>query len=195
MLFRSNRRVEALVGLDAFEHFAAERTLVNQLSAMLKAPTADIPGRVEQTLNKLREVEKELAQLRAQQMLAQAGQLVENAETVGDITLLAHNMGAVTSADDLRSTVLDLRDRLTKAGNQHIVVGMVGTANGRPLVVIAVNDGAQSLGLKAGNLVKAASQVLGGGGGGKPDLAQGGGQDATKTDDALAAIRQAVEQA
>lgn len=190
-----NRRVEALVGLDAFEHFAAERTLVNQLSAMLKAPTADIPGRVEQTLNKLREVEKELAQLRAQQMLAQAGQLVENAETVGDITLLAHNMGAVTSADDLRSTVLDLRDRLTKAGNQHIVVGMVGTANGRPLVVIAVNDGAQSLGLKAGNLVKAASQVLGGGGGGKPDLAQGGGQDATKTDDALAAIRQAVEQA
>src|SRR5690625_3316995 len=190
-----NRRVEALVGLDAFEHFAAERTLVNQLSAMLKAPTADIPGRVEQTLNKLREVEKELAQLRAQQMLAQAGQLVENAETVGDITLLAHNMGAGTSADDQRSTVLDLRDRLTNAGNQHIVVGMVGTANGRPLVVIAVNDGAQSLGLKAGNLVKAASQVLGGGGGGKPDLAQGGGQDATKTADALAAIRQAVEQA
>lgn len=188
-----NRRVEALVGLDAFEHFAAERTLVNQLSAMLKAPTPEIPERVAQTLHKLREVEKELAQLRAQQMLAQVGQLVDKAETVGDVTLLAQDLGAVSSADDLRSAVQNLRDRLTKAGNQNIVVGLVGTANDRPLVVIAVNDGAQALGLKAGTLVKSASQVLGGGGGGKPDLAQGGGQDASKIDEALAVIRQHVE--
>ncbi|MDN6533179.1 MAG: alanine--tRNA ligase [Yaniella sp.] len=189
------RRVEALVGLDAFDHFAAERTLVNQLSTMLKAPTADIPGRVEQTLHKLRQLEKELAELRAQQMLAQAGQLVDKAETVGQVTLLTHNLGDISSADDLRSTVLDLRDRLTKAGNQNIVVGMVGTSNNRPLVVISVNEGAQALGLKAGNLVKAASQMLGGGGGGKPDLAQGGGQDVTKLDEALASIRQEVETA
>lgn len=188
-----NRRVEALVGLDAFDHFAAERTLVNQLSSMLKAPATDIPGRVEQTLLKLRQVEKELADLRAQQMLAQAGQLVDRAESVGQVTLLVHNMGDISSADDLRSTVLDLRDRLTKVGKQNIVVGMVGTANDRPLVVIAVNEGAQALGLKAGNLVKTASQMLGGGGGGKPDLAQGGGQDASKLDDAVAAIRREVE--
>lgn len=190
-----NRRVEALVGLDAFEHFAAERTLVNQLSTMLKAPASDIPGRVEQTLQKLREVEKELAQLRSQQLLAQAGQLADNAETVGDITLLAHNFGAVSSADDLRSAVQDLRDRLTKAGNQNIVVAMIGTANNRPLVVIAVNEGAQAKGLKAGTLVKTASQVLGGGGGGKPDLAQGGGQDVSKIDEALATLRQHIEAA
>ena len=190
-----NRRVEALVGLDAFDHFAAERTLVNELSSMLKTPAAEIPGRVEQTLNKLRQVEKELADLRSQQMLAQVGKLVEQAETVGDITLLAHNMGEVASADDLRSAALDLRDRLTKAGNQHIVVGMIGTSNARPLVVIAVNEGAQNLGLKAGNLVKAVSQVLGGGGGGKPDVAQGGGQDASKIDDALTTLRREVETA
>lgn len=188
-----NRRVEALVGLDAFDHFATERTLVNQLSSMLKAPAADIPGRVEQTLLKLRQVEKELADLRAQQMLAQAGQLVEQVETVGQVALLAHNMGEIPSADDLRSTVLDLRDRLTKIGKQNIVVGMVGKANNRPLVVIAANEGAQALGLKAGNLVKAASQMLGGGGGGKPDLAQGGGQDVSKLDDAIATIRREVE--
>src|SRR5699024_9886127 len=149
-----NRRVEALVGLDAFEHFAAERTLDNQLSSMLRAPTADIPGRVEQTLQKLRQVEKEMADLRAQHMLAQAGQLVYKAESVEEVTLLNHNLADVSSADDLRSTVLDLGDRLTKAGNEIIVVGMVGTANNRPLVVISVNEGAQALGLKAGNLVK-----------------------------------------
>ncbi|MDN6457933.1 MAG: DHHA1 domain-containing protein, partial [Yaniella sp.] len=122
-------------------------------------------------------------------------QLVDKAETVGQVTLLTHNLGDISSADDLRSTVLDLRDRLTKAGNQNIVVGMVGTSNNRPLVVISVNEGAQALGLKAGNLVKAASQMLGGGGGGKPDLAQGGGQDVTKLDEALASIRQEVETA
>ena len=188
-----NRRVEALVGLDAFEHFAAERTLVNQLSTMLKAPTADIPARVEQTLQKLRQMEKQLAELRSQQMLARAGKLVEQATTVGEVTLLAHNVGEVSSADDLRATAQDLRDRLTKAGNQNIVVAIIGIANNRPLVVISANDGAQNLGLKAGNLVKAASQVLGGGGGGKPDLAQGGGQDVSKIDDALAAIRQKVQ--
>jgi len=188
-----NRRVEALVGLDAFEHFAAERTLVNQLSAMLKAPTQELPGRVEQTLNKLREVEKELAQLRAERMLAQVGQLVDHAEPVGNVTLLAQHIGAVPSADDLRSAALDLRDRLTKAGNQNIVVALLGTSNDRPLVVIAVNDGAQQLGLKAGSLVKTVSQVLGGGGGGKPDVAQGGGQDASKINEALTALRQAVE--
>src|SRR5699024_87169 len=124
-----NRRVEALVGLDAFEHFAAERTLVNQLSAMLKAPTADIPGRVEQTLTRLRELEKELASLRAQQMLAQAAKLVDEVETVGNVTLLAQNLGDVSSADDLRSTVMDLRDRLAKAGHQNIVVALIGVAN------------------------------------------------------------------
>ena len=188
-----NRRVEALVGLDAFEHFAAERTLVNQLSTMLKAPTADIPERVEQTLHKLRQVEKQLAELRSQQMLARAGKLVEQATTVGEVTLLTHNVGEVSNADDLRTTTQDLRDRLTKAGNQNIVVAIIGIANNRPLAVISANDGAQNLGLKAGNLVKAASQVLGGGGGGKPDLAQGGGQNISKIDDALATIRQEVE--
>lgn len=188
-----NRRVEALVGLEAFDHFAAERTLVNQLSTMLKAPAADIPGRVEDTLAKLRQVEKELADLRAQQMVAQAGQLVDKAETIGEVTLLAHNMGNVSSANALRSTALDLRDRLAKAGNQNIAVSIVGSANNRPLVVIALNEGAQSLGLKAGSLVKTASQVLGGGGGGKPDLAQGGGQDTSKLQDALATIRHEVE--
>ncbi|HEY4534439.1 MAG TPA: alanine--tRNA ligase [Enteractinococcus sp.] len=190
-----NRRVEALVGLDAFEHFAAERTLVNQLSAMLKAPTADIPGRVEQTLTRLRELEKELASLRAQQMLAQVGQLVDQAETVGKVSLLAQHLGDISSADDLRSAVVDLRERLTKAGKQNIVVALIGVANNRPLVVIATNEGAQDLGLKAGNLVKTASQILGGGGGGKPDLAQGGGQDVSKIQDALTALRQAVETA
>src|SRR5699024_10766176 len=144
--------------LDAFEHFAAERTLVNQLSTMLKAPTADIPARVEQTLQKLRQMEKQLAELRSQQMLARPGKLVEQATTDGEGTSFADNVDEVSTADALRATAQELRDRVTKAVNQKIVVAKIGNENNRPIVVTRANDGAQNLGHKAGNLVKAASQ-------------------------------------
>src|SRR5699024_6852596 len=113
--------------------------------------------------------------------------------TVGGVTLLGRNVGEVSRADDLRATAQDLRGRLTKAGSQNIVVAIIGIANNRPCVVISATDGAHDLGLKASNLVKAASQVSSEGGGRKPDLAQGGGQDVSKIDDALAAIRQKVQ--
>ena len=66
---------------------------------------------------------------------------------------------------------------------------MTGVANGRPLVVVAVNDAAREAGLAAGQLVRTAATTLGGGGGGKPDVAQGGGSDPSKVSEALEAIR------
>src|SRR5699024_12819935 len=99
-------------------------TVHSQCATKLKATTAEIPERVEQPLQKLQQMEKQLAELRSQQMLARAGKLVEQATTVGEVTLLAHNVGEVSSADDLRATAQDLRDRLTKAGNQNIVVAI-----------------------------------------------------------------------
>jgi len=69
---------------------------------------------------------------------------------------------------------------------------LIGVANGRPLVLAVTNDEARANGFKAGALVRTATGVLGGGGGGKDDMAQGGGQDASKIDDALAAIQAAL---
>ena len=96
----------------------------------------------------------------------------------------------MASADDLRSLALDLRERL---GSAAAAVALTGTANGRPLVLVATNEAARSAGVKAGALVKIAAGVLGGGGGGKDDVAQGGGSDAAQVPAALAAIRQAVD--
>ncbi|NDK30457.1 alanine--tRNA ligase [Nesterenkonia haasae] len=184
-----NRRVEALVGLDAFKHFAAERTLVNQLTEMLKVPADQVPDRISATLQKLKDAERELERLRSEQLRHQAGQLLDQAVDAGGVTVLTYHAGSAES-DDLRQLVMDLRGRF---GAQAAVVAVAAEAKGRPVVVVGTTDAARTEGLSAGDLVKQACAVLGGGGGGKPDLAQGGGQDPAKIDDALRSVLAAVQ--
>ncbi len=187
-----NRRVEALVGLDSFNHLAAERTLVNQLTGLMKVQSsADLPEKINQTLTKLKAAEKELAQLRREKLQAEAGKLLENAQTIGAVRVLAHDAGEL-DANGVRDLALDLRSRF---GSEAAVVAVVGVANGRPVVLVATNEGAREAGVKAGALVRVAAGVLGGGGGGKDDVAQGGGQDASKIGAALDAVRDAIAQA
>ncbi|WP_455110966.1 alanine--tRNA ligase [Rothia mucilaginosa] len=187
-----NRRVEALVGLDSFNHLAAERTLVNQLTGLMKVQSsADLPEKINQTLAKLKAAEKELAQLRREKLQAEAGKLLENAQTIGAVRVLAHDAGEL-DANGVRELALDLRSRF---GSEAAVVAVVGVANGRPVVLVATNEGAREAGVKAGALVRVAAGVLGGGGGGKDDVAQGGGQDASKIGAALDAVRDAIAQA
>ena len=187
-----NRRVEALVGLDSFNHLAAERTLVNQLTGLMKVQSsADLPEKINQTLAKLKAAEKELAQLRREKLQAEAGKLLENAQTIGSVRVLAHDAGEL-DANGVRELALDLRSRF---GSEAAVVAVVGVANGRPVILVATNEGAREAGVKAGALVRVAAGVLGGGGGGKDDVAQGGGQDASKIGAALDAIRDAIAQA
>ena len=187
-----NRRVEALVGLDSFNHLAAERTLVNQLTGLMKVQSsADLPEKINQTLAKLKAAEKELAQLRREKLQAEAGKLLENAQTIGSVRVLAHDAGEL-DANGVRDLALDLRSRF---GSEAAVVAVVGVANGRPVVLVATNEGAREAGVKAGALVPVAAGVLGGGGGGKDDVAQGGGQDASKIGAALDAVRDAIAQA
>ena len=187
-----NRRVEALVGLDSFNHLAAERTLVNQLTGLMKVQSsADLPEKINQTLAKLKAAEKELAQLRREKLQAEAGKLLENAQTIGSVRVLAHDAGEL-DANGVRDLALDLRSRF---GSEAAVVAVVGVANGRPVILVATNEGAREAGVKAGALVRVAAGVLGGGGGGKDDIAQGGGQDASKIGAALDAVRDAIAQA
>ncbi|WP_336649439.1 alanine--tRNA ligase [Kocuria rosea] len=181
-----NRRVEALVGLDSFRHLAAERTLVHQLTGMLKVQSsAELPERLAGTLEKLKSAEKELAVLRREKLQAQAGALLDGVREVGAVKVLTHDMGEVSGADDVRSLALDLRGRMTA---EPFVVAVTGTAKGRPLVLVATTEGARAAGVQAGRLVRTAAKVLGGGGGGKDDIAQGGGQDPAKTGAALDAV-------
>ena len=187
-----NRRVEALVGMNSFEHLAAERTLVNQLTSMMKVQSSsELPEKINQTLAKLKSAEKELEKLRREKLQAEAGKLLENAQTIGGVRVLTHHAGEL-DANGVRSLALDLRSRF---GSEAAVVAVTGVTNGRPVILVATNEGAREAGIKAGALVRLAASVLGGGGGGKDDVAQGGGQDASKVSEALDAIRNAIAQA
>ncbi|MFN3867185.1 MAG: DHHA1 domain-containing protein, partial [Demequina sp.] len=184
------RRIEALVGADAFQNLAAERSIVSELSTTLKARPEQLTDRIGALLARLSDAEKQLGQFRQQAMQQVAGQLVGTATDVAGIRLVAHESTTATDGDDLRTLVTDVRARLGEDGPT--VVAASAAVNGRPQIVIATNQAARDAGVRAGDLVKAASAVLGGGGGGKPDLAQGGGQDPTKIPDALVAVRDAV---
>jgi alanyl-tRNA synthetase len=180
------RRVEALVGADAYTFLAREHAIVGQLTDVLKGRPEELPERVNAILARLRDAEKEIAAARQQQALAAAPRLVGSARDVGPVVLVTHDAGDGVDAADLRTLVLDVRARL--ANGRPTVVAMTAASGGKPVVVVATNEPARAAGVKAGPLVKLAAQVLGGGGGGKDDLAQGGGTDASRMGEALGAV-------
>jgi alanyl-tRNA synthetase len=188
------RRIEALVGLDAFRFLARESVLVNQLSEQLKAPREQLPERISGVLTRLRDAERELQRLRAARLLESAGQIAAGAEDISGLALVAHRVPDGTDPDDVRKLALDVRDRLSRS--QPAVVMIVGVPEDKPVVVIAVNEAGRGAGLSAGNLVGIAARALGGGGGGRPDVAQGGGApigpDSGVVDEAFGAVRAAL---
>jgi alanyl-tRNA synthetase len=184
------RRVEALVGADAYSFLAREHAIVGQLTEALKARPEELPERVSGILTKLRDAEREIAAARQAQALAVAPGLVATARAVGPVRLVTHDAGEGITPDDLRTLVLDVRGRLGDAGPS--VVAMTGAVHGKPVVIVATNAGARQEGVRAGALVRLAAGVLGGGGGGKDDLAQGGGTDAARMGAALGAVEDSL---
>ncbi|MDT0164786.1 alanine--tRNA ligase [Actinotalea sp. AC32] len=184
-----SRRVEALVGLEAFHHLARERALVATLTDALKARPEELPERVSSLVARLREAEKELAGLRQARLLAAAGDIAASALDVSGVRVVTHDAGEVAGADDLRTLGLEVRGRF---GEGPAAVAVGGVAKGRPVVLVALTPAARELGLRAGTLAKAAASALGGGGGGKDDVAQGGGTDPAAMPDALRAVAAGV---
>ncbi len=186
------RRVEALVGGDAYRFLAREHVLVAQLSETLKARPEELPQRVHDLVERLRAAEKEIERGRVQQLLSSAGQLAATAKDVFGVSYVGHRVDGAGPAD-VRRLSLDVRGRLPQGTPG--VVTMIGSSNGRPAVVVAVNDAARTWGLSANALVKVATATLGGSGGGKDDVAQGGGADLESVDEALVEVEYAVGRA
>ncbi|MEU1781951.1 MULTISPECIES: alanine--tRNA ligase [Streptomyces] len=187
------RRVEALVGADAYNFLAKEHTVVAQLTELVKGRPEELPEKISGMLAKLKDAEKEIERFRAEKVLQAAAGLAEGAKDIHGIALAVGRVPDGTGADDLRKLVLDVRGRIQ--GGRAAVVALFTVANGRPLTVIATNEAARERGLKAGDLVRTAAKTLGGGGGGKPDVAQGGGQNPEALDEAMAAVERLVAEA
>jgi alanyl-tRNA synthetase len=186
------RRVEALVGGDAYRFLAREHVLVAQLSEALKARPEELPERVNDLVERLRAAEKEIERVRMSQILAAAGELAARAKDVYGVSFVGHRVDGA-NAGDVRKLALDVRGRMP-AGRPG-VVAIIGSSNGKPAVVVTVNDEARSWGISANELVKVAASALGGSGGGKDDVAQGGGADVAHVDQAIVDVEHAVGRA
>ncbi|MEO6827552.1 MAG: alanine--tRNA ligase [Microbacteriaceae bacterium] len=181
----TNRRVESLVGMEAFREFAAERALVSQISANLKTPREQLPERIADLVANLKAAEKKIAAFQANEMLQRVPGLLAKASTVGPLTVVAENVGELASTDELRTLVTSVRERL---GSDAVLVALAAVVSGKPVIIVATNQAARDKGVRAGTLAKEAAGILGGGGGGKNDLAQGGGTDASAIPQALTAL-------
>ncbi len=183
------RRVEALVGADAYRFLAREHVLVAQLSEALKTRPEQLPERVNDIVEKLRAAEKEIEKVRLGQLLSGGAQLAADAVEVGGVRLVAHRVDGA-GGGDVRALALDVRGRLPTEQPGAVVI--IGAADGNVSVVAAVNDAGRARGVSANDLVGAVGPLVGGRGGGKDDMAQGGGTDASRIDEALAAARAIV---
>jgi alanyl-tRNA synthetase len=182
------RRVEALVGHDAYKFLAKEHILLNSLTKIIKGVRAEeLPQRISELVEKMKVMEKELSAVRSAKALASAAALVKNAKSIGQINYLTAQLDNEVSVDDMRSIAIDLRNKL-KSG----VVVLATINNLKPILVAASSSEAIKLGIKAGELIKIGSTVLGGGGGGKDDFAQGGGTEPKLIDKALSEIVKAI---
>ena len=180
-----NRRIEAFTGLEGFAYLARERDVVHQLTGLLKTQPDDLVPRVGDLLERLRNAEREIEKVRLGQLLSAGGELAAGAADVNGVRVVAHRADGAGAAD-VRALALDVRGRLPAAAPGVAVV--IGNADGKVSVVAAVNDEARARGLSANDLVRAIGPLVGGKGGGKDDVAQGGGTDSSRIDEALALV-------
>lgn len=182
------RRVEALVGTDAYSFLAKEHIILNSLTQIVKGSRVEeLPERISELISSLKSAEKELGEFKSAQAIASTHLLVDKFEIVGSIHLLATQVQSDLSHDDLRAMALNLRNQ-----KDNSVIALLSNQNERTTLVVAVSAAANVLGAKAGELVKIGSAILGGGGGGKDDYAQGGGTESANINETIGKIRATV---
>jgi alanyl-tRNA synthetase len=182
------RRVEAFVGIEAFRYLAKERSLVLEISDALKVQPEQLPDRINKLVAQLKDAEKRIADLRNQTVLSDVGSIIAKSHDMWGVGYIAHQADGL-SGTDLRSLAFEIRNRVQDTAS---VVALVGGSVDKPSVVIVTTQGARDRGLDASALVRVASETLGGRGGGKADIAQGGGTDGSRAEDALKAVEYAI---
>lgn len=177
------RRITALTGRTATEHIRDRLDAWQALAGDLGTPPDQLPARVHALEEQLREQEKTIAELRRKLGAAQVDEILDKVQGVDGVDVVTAQVEAANS-DQLREIVDFVKDRL---GSGVIVLGAV--VDGSPQIVAAVTpDLVETRGLNAGTLAREVGNRVGGGGGGRPTLAQAGGSDVSKLADALAAV-------
>ena len=178
------RRVEALVGVDAYKFLVKEHLILNSLTQVIKgARSEEIPERVNDLIEKMKVLEKELSGVRVATAMNMSASLISDAVQIGNAKIVSAAMAPGLSAEELRTVALKVKNEIGTG-----VVVLTSLTDEKITLIVAVSNDLIKLGVKAGDLVKAGSTTLGGGGGGKDDFAQGGGVNIAKLSSALSEI-------
>lgn len=181
------RRIEAVTGAEALALFEEDEELIESIAGSIKANRTNILDKVQQLVAQNRDLEKELAQLKSKLAAAASGDLVSQAVEIGGLKVLAANL---EGADP--KSLRDMADQLKNKLGSGVV--LLATAEGDKVSLIAGVTKDSTGQVKAGDLMKHIAPLVGGKGGGRPDMAQGGGTDASGLDAVLAAVPEWVKQ-
>lgn len=182
------RRVEAVTGTGALDYIERSRAVLHDAAAQLGATPELLPARIQDVQEELSQVRKQVAQLQRDLARKQFDQMIGHLENINGFDALIAQIEGVP-ADMLR----EMSDWFRNAVASGVLV--LGTIiDGKPQLMVAVTDDLTKLGVHAGNLIKQIAPVVGGGGGGRPTMAQAGGKEASKLPDALAAARALLSQ-
>jgi alanyl-tRNA synthetase len=181
------RRITAVTGPRAVEYDRQLSTVVGDLSERFKCRPEELPGRIESLQEEIKKLQQQLKKGASTDLAGTMDKLLASATKIGDVTLLVGEIPAGPD-DAIRAQV----DRIKqKAGSAVVVVGWVD--EGKVGLLAAVSDDVIKKGVKAGDLIKQIAPIVGGGGGGRPNMAQAGGKDPGKLGETLAKARALVE--
>jgi len=176
------RRIEAVTGKEYVKRMEENEALVHQVAEILKTSPADLQKKAAGYMAEMREMRQNIDKLNTKLRAGEIENFLVSAKKVGELKVFTTIMNDAT-ADDLKKAGDIIRDK------EENIVAVLASANGPKLTILAVcGKGAIKAGVKAGELVKKVCSICGGSGGGKPDMAMGGGKDALKLDDAFAVV-------
>ncbi len=178
------RRIEAEIGLTAYNSYKRSERIMQSLCARLKAKDDDVIERLEQFLGQSRQVEKELQQLKAKQAGSQAQDILSLRKDICGYQFLATELGTA-DMDAMRITMDGLKDKTD-------ILVLAGRDNAKANLLAACSKNAIEKGIKAGDIIKNIAKEIGGGGGGRPDMAQAGGKNPAGVEAALLAAEEVV---
>lgn len=183
------RRIDAYMGQKGYEYNAHQKEVLAQLSETLKTPVPEVKSKVDQLVKQSKEAERELSLIRFAQLESQIPQLCKEAlESKDDVLGVSKVLGDVSDANQVRTLAAEIRSRLGEKKAVVVALGGILKQTGQSILIVATNQIARDKGIKAGDLVKMGSTILGGGGGGKPDIAQGGGKNIDRLGEAVTSV-------
>jgi alanyl-tRNA synthetase len=180
------RRIEAVVGESAYTLQREIDIELGRLADLLKVKREEVTERVERLLEENRELRRRISQMESRMASSRVADLIDSAQEIEGVRVVAHAFSGVT-VETLRGMVDELKNRMGS------VVAVLGSdLNGKAVFVAGVTPDLVERGLKAGDIVREVAKVTGGGGGGRPEMAQAGGRDASKLSEAIEAVPQIV---